>query len=480
VHNNIYQKLCNIAAWLLLNCGGGDEVAKEDTNKGQNPETKTEAEKEQNQKVVTSSSKPWKPAKPKKPLGKKIKFYTYLSIFLFFIFAAALISLPVWKHKLPSSLQKFLPETKTTENANVDMANLQSQINDLSDMVKLLGMGQGGNYDTAIEDASQTKADIEKLNNTIDAMEQRIAELEGKVSTLKAISSSVKAVKEGNSINQKSAEATFVSMSEKLSEELQKELSKQMNDNMNASVEELKNDLSAKADKVTVDARYESLSLQLAEVEKIASSNLGMSEASSAMVIASVKLKDDVTSGTPFIDALKEFKEILDTKGSFKQDKTSILISLKELNKNAKSGIPSIESLRKEFDETAKDAIVKGMSSDGDGWTADAINKVKSMVVIRKTKKATKGSVDEIVYRASNLLRDGKVEETVSAINEIKNTNAKAVFDDWLEKANKRIDAISYASSIMENCVSSSSSDNKEEQTQEQEAQPSQKNEEPS
>lgn len=442
-------------------------MAKEDTSKKQSPET----EKEPDSKVIVSSSKS---SKPKKPLAKKIKFYAYLSIFLFFLFAGALLSLPVWKHKLPPSLQKYLPEIKVAENINVDVEGLQSQINDLSDMIKLIGIGQGGDSDAAIENASKTKAEIEKLQNIIDLMENRIAELEGKVSTLKAISSSVDAVKEGSGINQKTAEATFVSMSEKFSEELQKELSKQMADNMNVSVAELKHDLSAKADKASVEAKYESLSLQIAEVEKIASNNLSMSEVSSEVLIAAVRLKDDIKVGSPFVKSLNQFKDILNAKGNLKQDKTSVLMSLKELNKHAKSGIPSIESLRKEFDETAKQAIVKGMSSDGDGWTADAMNKVKSMVVIRKTKKAKKGSVDEIVYRASNLLRDSKVEEAISAIDEIKNTNAKAVFDDWIENASERIDAISYANAIIENCVSDGSDSIKEqaEQPNEKEGEP--------
>ncbi|MCP4393815.1 MAG: hypothetical protein GY804_06060 [Alphaproteobacteria bacterium] len=438
-------------------------------------DTKAKSEKkvaEKTKKIGAGKSKKTsKTKKQKKPLLKRLKFYSYLTIFLFFLFSGLFLSLPMWQHKLPEFVQKYLPERGADvtsskdskivfDELNVRMEELSAKIANLSKQNGGVAIGNGDAVARAFSYAAKAQGNVKSLSEKINTMEGRVVDIEHKLASLKAMSS---AMNGGGDVmtdgSKQSVEEIFLRLSDELSKELYNEMSSHMVEKIDTSLSSVKNEMALKADAASVEAKYESLRAQLAEVQKIAASSSSISKASSAMIIASLRLKDKVEEGKVFNDCLKDFRTAMYAEDAFKNDvvamdaKEKIAKEVKALGAYADNGVDSITSLRERFKILAKEAVVESSSFGSDGWTAGAVKKMKSMVVIRKTEKAEKGSIDEIVYRADKYLRDRNIEAVIEIIGEIKDLKVKKVFDRWLLDAEKRLSAVKTVNSIVELCV---------------------------
>jgi hypothetical protein len=446
----------------------GDKVVEDPSETKEEPKATEPVEEEVDAeaKVQTQQPKPEKKKKPKKPFLQRLKFYIHLAIFLFFVASGALLSLPMWKHKLPEFMQKYIPESLLKDRGvangkdySSDIAELQSRIDEI--FVKLSAPRASSEAVSSgdSEAFAQNSTEISNLRERVETYDARISEIEGKLVSIKAMSAAMKGSDSAEGMDA-DARASVQEMFVKLSDELTKELNAQLEQRAEAEIAPLQSDLVLKADSASVDAKLKSLQAQIEEVQKIAMTSSSLSKASSAMIIASLRLKDKVEEGKPFTDGLKNFRDAMYEEDAFKAGEDSIKAKeeitgiLKGLGEYAEEGVSSVASLREEFDKAARTAVaIASTSADAEGWSANALNKMRSMVVVRKMANAEKGSVDDIAYRASNYLRNGEVKAAIDAVEEIKEENAKAVFDAWLEKAMVRLSAIKLASTIAEQCI---------------------------
>ena len=189
-------------------------------------------------------------------------------------------------------------------------------------------------------------------------------------------------------------------------------------------VSELEADLSAVA----------ALETRLGEVEATARAT-PPAEKKAAVVLAVGQLGAAVTASVPFKPELDALKAIAG-------DDAAMAEAIAVLEPQADSGTPSLTELRAAFPAVVTEVTRVQADWTGESWVDTAINRVTSLVSIRKTGAdavAAEG-VDGAVAQAESALINGDVAAAVKALEGLEGPPAEAAAP-WLAEANKRLAA---------------------------------------
>ncbi len=153
-----------------------------------------------------------------------------------------------------------------------------------------------------------------------------------------------------------------------------------------------------------------------------------------ATVVAIGQLREALRGPAPFARELQELREAAG-------DDPSMENILSRLDPYADSGIPPLASLRGRFDEVAGKIAGAAMTREGDGWFERALNRLSSLVTVRRTgDSAPADSADSVLARAETGLKKGDLMAAVKALEGLDGSSAEAAAP-WLAGARSRLAA---------------------------------------
>jgi len=151
-------------------------------------------------------------------------------------------------------------------------------------------------------------------------------------------------------------------------------------------------------------------------------------------LLAVLQVREALRSSAPFADDLLQLKKLT-------ADKSDIKKLIAVLEPYMKSGILTLAVLRSRFESVAADIVQKNQKTAGEGWIAISLDRLSSLVSIRKTGANVKGSdVQSIVARTEGVLKTADLPAAIKSLNTLPE-NSKAVAADWIRAAKARVTA---------------------------------------
>ena len=165
-----------------------------------------------------------------------------------------------------------------------------------------------------------------------------------------------------------------------------------------------------------------------------------------ALVLAVANLRQAISRDAPFEKSLETLKAV---GGENPDIKTAAAL----LAKTARTGIPTLSTLRDRFELLAGRIVSASNALEERGWMERAANRVLSLVTWRRVnEKSDSVSIDAIVARAEARLREGDLQAAVKSLeglsakaqgdtkaNTKANIKARAQAAPWLKDAKARV-----------------------------------------
>lgn len=165
-----------------------------------------------------------------------------------------------------------------------------------------------------------------------------------------------------------------------------------------------------------------------------------------ALVLAVANLRQAISRDAPFEKSLETLKAV---GGENPDIKTAVAL----LAKTARTGIPTLSTLRDRFELLAGRIVSASKTLEELGWMERAANRLSSLVTWRRIdEKGDSASIDAIVARAEARLREGDLQAAVKSLEGLSanaqaktkagtKANAKALAQAafWLEDAKARV-----------------------------------------
>ena len=171
------------------------------------------------------------------------------------------------------------------------------------------------------------------------------------------------------------------------------------------------------------------------EVEALAASRAGASAASvqaQTVVLTTAQIRRAVVAGNPF-------EEPLDGLAASTADDAEIGSIIATFRPHAANGVATVETLRRDFGKIAGTIVQAGQALDESDWMSSAINKVSSLVSVRRTDgEGDPQSADAIVALAEKRLAAGDLAGAVGALDGLPDSGRDAAAT-WLAAANARL-----------------------------------------
>ena len=151
-------------------------------------------------------------------------------------------------------------------------------------------------------------------------------------------------------------------------------------------------------------------------------------------VLAVLKLREALRSSAPFSSDLNELKKL-------SEDRSEIMKLIHVLEPDMKRGIPTLAVLRSQFESLASRIIRAGNGAAGKGWVGQTLDRLTSLVSIRKSGGNIKGTdVESIVARAEAILETADLPNALNTLDKLPDI-AKAAAANWMAVAKARIAA---------------------------------------
>ena len=155
-------------------------------------------------------------------------------------------------------------------------------------------------------------------------------------------------------------------------------------------------------------------------------------------IAAMARLRQSVEQGTGFAPALKGVEQLLIARGTVP---VAVGNALDLLSTSARTGVPAITVLQKEFTDIAGDMVAQDSLPDDADWWDRTVATLSGAITIRETGELEGNSTEARVARAELALKAGDLK---SALTDIKAITSRAadVAAPWVAKAQSRMDAI--------------------------------------
>jgi hypothetical protein len=117
--------------------------------------------------------------------------------------------------------------------------------------------------------------------------------------------------------------------------------------------------------------------------------------------------------------------------------------NLAPLTASAATGIPSVSTLSQRFDHDVAPALMRSAAPASDGWGAQIMNRLRSLVVVRRVGSSAAGADDSVeggVAHAETALASGDLAGAVKSVEALPTANAQPA-QSWLADARRRLAA---------------------------------------
>ena len=188
----------------------------------------------------------------------------------------------------------------------------------------------------------------------------------------------------------------------------------------------------ARAEELT--AAVADISKRVGALERTDTMVAGTAIGAQATVLAVGQLREALRGTAPFAAELEAV-------GAVVADNPEMTKAIAALESYAASGIPTLATLRRDFDRLAGEIARAARALEGDGWLEWAANRLMSLVTVRRTSdSADLNSVDAVVARAETSLKAG---DLMAAVEELEGLAGSpgAVAAPWLRGARARLAA---------------------------------------
>lgn len=209
--------------------------------------------------------------------------------------------------------------------------------------------------------------------------------------------------------------------------------------------------IAARPDQANAE-RTDQLAERLARLESQAANATSLAQQVRALEVTTAAARDAASKLSTTVLGVGQLSQAVEGGGSFVRqlaavralggDDPEIAQAAAALEPHATSGIPTLAALRARFPETA-DAVARAEpATAGDGWTDKVIDRLASLVSVRRTGTAAlaSGGVDGILAQAETALAAGDLAGAVDALQGLSGAPARAA-GDWLALARTRLDA---------------------------------------
>ena len=176
------------------------------------------------------------------------------------------------------------------------------------------------------------------------------------------------------------------------------------------------------------------ISMRVGALERTDTMAAGAAIGMQATVLAVGQLREALRGTVPFAAELQAV-------GAVAADNPEITKAIAALEPYAASGIPTLATLRRDFDRLAGEIARAARALEGDGWFEWAVNRLMSLVTVRRTTDTGDlNSVDAVVARAETSLKAG---DLMAAVEELEGLAGPpgAAAAPWLRGARARLAA---------------------------------------
>ncbi len=185
------------------------------------------------------------------------------------------------------------------------------------------------------------------------------------------------------------------------------------------------------AEKATLMREMAGLAQRMATLETGVASQAGRMEVGSRLVLAVGQLRQAIDRG---VAHAAEIESAL----ALAVDNAEIRHHLEVLADGAETGVPTVAALRADF-AWVVGRIVRAQASDGErGWMATVIDRLASVVTVRRVGDISGEETDAIVARAETRLLTDDLAGAVAEVETLSGPAAAAAAD-WLAEAKRRI-----------------------------------------
>mgnify|MGYP005635868433 FL=1 len=362
---------------------------------------------------------------------------TWILILLLLIGAAiggAYLSWPKWY----PFVEPYLPKDLAIQIEDPRVGDLSSRIDRLEATPKATPVRD--------ETIARLEAERAKLSKSLGSALQRIESIEHSISAVKemvkAAATAAEAAEATKSLKQlnerlsrlEAVPAGTAPIDTVLAERVQKlEQNKAAAESLAAHISALKK-ASARA---SVLATMETRLKKLEDRPAAAAAKPVNGAAASVTVLSVAQLRDAVQSGEAYADSMVSLRAIAETDLALK---APLLI----LEKQAKSGTPTLAALSDGFSRLAGKIVAVGGTSTDSGWLDRAVSRISSLVSLRRIDGGgDPNSVETIVAHIETRLGKGDLIAAVKSADDLKKVSGQAheIAKPWLSRAKGRLNA---------------------------------------
>ncbi len=183
-----------------------------------------------------------------------------------------------------------------------------------------------------------------------------------------------------------------------------------------------------------LSAAVADISRRVGALEKTDTMAAGAVIGAQATVLAVGQLREALRRTAPFTEELQAVGAVI-------ADNPEMTKAIAELEPYAASGIPTLATLRRDFDRVAGEIARADRALEGDGWFEWTVNRLMSLVTVRRTTDTQDlNSADAVVARAETSLKAGDLMAAVEELGGLK-AAAAAAAAPWLRGARARLAA---------------------------------------
>jgi hypothetical protein len=151
-------------------------------------------------------------------------------------------------------------------------------------------------------------------------------------------------------------------------------------------------------------------------------------------VLAVLQVREALRSSAPFSEDLSQLKELA-------TDQPEIKKSIAVLEPYMKTGIPTLAILKRKFESIAPSIIRANQGAIDSGWIDQTLDRLSSLVSIRKSGSNVKGNdVEAIIARAEENLKTADLPAALSVLGALPEKSREAAAD-WIRSAKIRLAA---------------------------------------
>ena len=183
-------------------------------------------------------------------------------------------------------------------------------------------------------------------------------------------------------------------------------------------------------------AAHEETGERVAKIEARRSAAAASERGEEALLLALGQLRGQLQGSQPFAAELGAVEAL-------GRHRPEVHDNLAPLTASAATGIPSLATLRQRFDREVVPALMRAAPPQDDGWGAQIMNRLRSLVVVRRIGSNAADTTDPVeggVARAETALASGDLAGAVKAVEALPAATAKPA-QSWLADARQRLAA---------------------------------------